>query len=144
MQETLIWFLVPEDPMEKGEATHSGTLGLPWWLNWWRIWLQCRRPGFDPWVEKIPWRKEWLPTPVFWPGKFRGLYSPWGCEEPWLPQWLSGKESTCNAGDMGSIPRSERSPGERNGNPLQYSCLENSTNRGSWRATVHRVAKSWT
>ena len=41
--------------------------------------LQSRRPGFDPWVVKIPWRREQLPTPVFWPGEeFHGLYSPWG------------------------------------------------------------------
>ena len=39
----------------------------------WRNTLQCRRPGFNPWVEKIPWRRERLPTPVFWPGEFRGL-----------------------------------------------------------------------
>ena len=39
--------------------------------------LQCRRPGFNPWVGKIPWRRERLPTPVFWPGEFHGLYSPW-------------------------------------------------------------------
>ena len=43
--------------------------------------LQCGRPGFDPWVGKIPWRKEKLPTLVFWPGEFHGLYSPWGCKE---------------------------------------------------------------
>ena len=54
------------------------------------------------------------------------------------------KESTCNAGDMDSIPRLGRSPGEGNGNPLQYSCLENPTDRGDWRAIVHGVAKSWT
>ena len=55
--------------------------------------------------------------------------------------------STCNAGvagNMGSIPGLERSHGEGNGNPLQYSCLENSMDRGAWQATVHRVAKSWT
>ena len=46
--------------------------------------------------------------------------------------------------DVGSIPGSERSPGEGNNNPLQYSCLENSTDRGGWRATVHGVAKSQT
>jgi len=39
------------------------------------------RPGFDPWVGKIPWRRERLPTPVFWPGEFHGLYSPWGLKE---------------------------------------------------------------
>jgi len=43
-----------------------------------RIWLQCRRPGFNPWVSKIPQRKEWLPTPVFLPGKFHGQRSPAG------------------------------------------------------------------
>ena len=52
-----------------------------------------------------------------------------------------GKESTYNAGDMCSIPGLERSPGEGNGNALQYSCLENPMNTGAWRATVHRVAK---
>ena len=43
--------------------------------------LQYGRPGFNPWVGKIPWRKERLPTPVFWPGEFHGLYSPWGRKE---------------------------------------------------------------
>ena len=52
------------------------------------------------------------------------------------------KQSVCNAGDLGSIPGSGRSPGEGNGNPLQYSCLENSMDRGAWQATVHGVPKS--
>ena len=43
-----------------------------------RIHLQCRRHRFSPWVGKIPWRRQRLPTPVFWPGEFHGLYSPWG------------------------------------------------------------------
>ena len=59
-----------------------------------------------------------------------------------LPWWLSGKESTCNAGDSALIPGSGRSPGEGNGNPLQYSCLQNSMGRGAWWATVHGVTKS--
>ena len=46
-----------------------------------RICLQCGRRGFDPWIAKIPWRRERLPTPIFWPGEFHGLYSPWGCKE---------------------------------------------------------------
>ena len=54
------------------------------------------------------------------------------------------KESACNAGDPGSIPGSGRSPGEGNGKPLQYSCLENPMDRGAWQATVHRVTKSRT
>ena len=53
-----------------------------------------------------------------------------------------GKESSCNAGDLGSIPGSGRSSGEGNGNPLQYPCLENPMDRGAWQATVHGVAKS--
>ena len=52
------------------------------------------------------------------------------------------KASAYNAGDLGSIPELGRSPGEGNGNPLQYSCLENSMDRGGWWATVHGVAKS--
>ena len=55
-----------------------------------------------------------------------------------------GKASAYNAGDLGLIPGSERSPGEGNGNPLQYSCLENPMDRGAWWATVHGVAKSQT
>ena len=61
-----------------------------------------------------------------------------------FPCGSDGKESACNAGDSGSIPGSGRSPGEENGNPLQYSCLENSTDREAWWATGHWVAKSWT
>ena len=55
-----------------------------------------------------------------------------------------GKGSTCCAGGLGLIPGSERSPGEENGNPLQYSCLENPMDGRAWWATVHGVAKSWT
>ena len=54
------------------------------------------------------------------------------------------KTSACNTGDLGSIPGSGRSPGEGNGNPPQYSCLENPMDGGAWWATVHGVAKSWT
>ena len=50
------------------------------WFSWYRIPLQCRRPEFDLWVGKIPWRRERLPTPIFWPGKFHGLYNPWDCK----------------------------------------------------------------
>ena len=55
-----------------------------------------------------------------------------------------GKGSACNVGDLGLIPGSGRSPGEGNGNPLQYSCLENPMDGGGWQATVHGVTKSWT
>ena len=58
-----------------------------------------------------------------------------------FPHSSFGKESVCNAGDPGSIPGSGRSPGEGNGNPLQYSCLENPMDRGAWQATVLGVAR---
>ena len=54
------------------------------------------------------------------------------------------KNPPASIGDLGSIPRSGRSPGGGNGNPLQYSCLETPMNRGAWRATVHRIAESGT
>ena len=59
-----------------------------------------------------------------------------------FPGGSEGKASACNAGDPGSIPGSGRSLGEGNGNPLQYSCLENPMDRGAWWATVHGVAES--
>ena len=91
------------------------------------ICLQCRRPGFNHWVRKIPWRRDRLPTTVFlgFPGS------------------SAGKESTCNVGDQGSIPGLGRSPGEGYSYPLQYSCLENPMDGGAWKAAVHGVTKSW-
>ena len=59
-----------------------------------------------------------------------------------IPGGSDGKESACNAGDLGLILGLGRSPGEGHGHPLQYSCLGNSTDRGTWQATVHGVAKS--
>ena len=76
---------------------------------------------------QIRWRRDSLPTPLF-------LGSPGGSV---------GKESACNAGDLGPVPGSGRSPGGGHGNPLQYSGLENPMDRGAWQATVHRVTKSW-
>ena len=67
------------------------------------------------------------------------------CHSCGLPWWLSSKEFACSAGDagdVGSTPGSWGSPGGRHGNPLQYSCLENPTNREAWQAAVHRVAQS--
>ena len=61
--------------------------------------------------------------------------------EEGFPDGSDGKESAYNAGDPSLIPGSGRSPGEGNGNPLQYSCLENSMDRGAWWATVHEVAE---
>ena len=64
--------------------------------------------------------------------------------ETWFPGCSDGKESTCNVGDLGSIPATGRSPGGGHGYTLRYSCLENPMDRGAWWAAVHRVAKSQT
>ena len=119
--------------------------------------LQCGRPGFGPWVGKIPWRRERLPTPILWPGESHGLYSPWGRKESDTTERLSFslswaslvvllvKNLPANSGDrrdLGSISRSGGSPGGGNGNSLYYSCVENLMDREAWRATVYRVAKN--
>ena len=69
-------------------------------------------------------------------------------DETWhlggVPGGSDTKESACNEGDPGSVPGSGRYPEEGNGYPGQFSCLKNPMDRGTWRATVHRVAKSWT
>ena len=61
----------------------------------------------------------------------------------YFPVGSDSKESTCNAGDPGFVPGLGRYPGGENGNPLQYSCLENPMDRGSWWAAAHGIAKSW-
>ena len=63
------------------------------------------------------------------------------CHPLGFPHSSVGKSSACNAGDLGSFLGLGRSPGEGNGNPLQYSCLENPMDRGAWRATVHGTAR---
>ena len=88
-----------------------------------KICLQCRRPRFDSWVGKMPWRRDRLPTPVFLG----------------FPDGSAGKESACNAGDLGSIPGLGRAPEEGNAYSLQYSGLKNSMD-----CIVHGVAKSQT
>ena len=82
---------------------------------------------FDSWVRKIPWRRDRLPTPVF-------LGFPGGS---------AGKKSTCNVGDLGSIPGLVRYSGEGNSYPLQY-CLKDLMDKGARPATVYGVAKNWT
>ena len=83
MQDTPVQFLGQERSPGDG-------IGYPLQYSWVslvaqlvRIHLQCERRGFDPWIGTITWRRERLPTPVFWPGEFHGLYmySPWGCKE---------------------------------------------------------------
>ena len=100
----VLWILYSKIPIRQQirDQNHGGSLRLyfpqrnkgnylwktelPWWLWWLRICLQCRKPGFDLWVGKIPWRRKLQPTPVFLPGEFHGQrnqagYSPWGHKE---------------------------------------------------------------
>ena len=82
------------------------------------------------------WRRQWHPTPVLLPGKSHGQrslvgYSPWGCKESDMTEWLRFHFS---------LP----CVGERNGNSLQYSCLENPRDGGAWRAAIYGVAQSRT
>ena len=72
------------------------------------------------------------------------VFLPQGSYRWGFPSGSNGKEPACNVGDLGSIPEWGRSPGEGHDNPLQYSCLENPMDRGTWQATIHGAAKSQT
>ena len=129
MQEMQVQPLGQEDPLEKGMATHSSILA-------WRI----------PWTEEPGWPQSMGSQRVGHDGE---TFTSGICDLclvfVGLPRWLSGKESACNTGDTGdadSIPGSGRSPGQGNGNPLQYSWLENPTDRGARWAAVLGVSKS--
>ena len=119
IRETRVRSLGWEDRLEKGTATHSSILG-------WRI------PRGHKFLDM----------------QFFALISSLIvlCLENTMgfPGGSVGKESAYNAGEADSIPGSQRSPGKGNGNPLQYSCLENPMDRGTWWATVHEVTNSWT
>ena len=109
------------------------------WLRWSSICLECKRPGFEPSVGKIPWRRKWQSTPGLLPGKSHGQrslvdYSPWGRKESdtteRLHYFTAVQNPPANVADAGLITGSGRFPGEGNRNPLQYSCLGNPMDRG--------------
>ena len=114
--------------------------------QWQRIRLQCRRPGFDPWVGKIPWRRERLPTPVFWPREFHGLYSPRGRKESdtaerlslsLSPRRLSGKESACHCRRLQRQrfdPWVGKIPWRRKWQPTLVFLTGEALDGGAWRA----------
>ena len=83
-------------PARGAKAKLSSTPGLPWWPRWQRICLPCRRHRFCPWVRKILWRREWLPTPVFLPGKSHKWRSLVGCS-PWGRKVLDTTERLIHA-----------------------------------------------
>ena len=122
MQKSLIQSLGWEDLLEEGMAAHSSILV-------WRI-LWTEESGRLQFMGPQRVRLDWITISV---GGFPG--------ELVVKNPLANAR---NVRDMASIPGSGRSPGGRHGNPLQYSCLEHPIDRGAWRATLHRVAKSWT
>ena len=99
-----------------------------------RMWILPQSPEENSTTDTLildPWSPE-LTAFCFW----SPMVTCWG-----LPGGSDCKESACNAGDPALIPRSERSLGEANGKPLQYSCLENTVDRETWWATVHGITK---
>ena len=136
MQETFFNSWVGKSPRRNGRLSPPAFLGFPGGSDGKRIRLQCGRPGLDPWVGKIPWRRAWQLTPVFLPEESPwteepGSYSPWACKESDTTERLHFHFSlSCTGGG--------------NGNPLQHSCLENRRDGGAWWAAVYGVAQSWT
>ena len=143
-------------------APHSSTLAwkIPWTEEPGRLQsMGSLRVGHD-WASSLSfftfmhWRRKWQPTPVFLPGGFQGRGSLVGCclwgrtvGHDWgdlaFIVWVGVKESASIAGEPGSIPGLGRSPGEGNRYPLQYSCLENSMDRGAWQVQS-MGQQSWT
>ena len=141
-------FIVSSLRLEKAMAPHSSTVAwkIPWMEEPGRLQsMESLRVRHD-WATSlslftfIHWRRKWQPTPVFLPGESQGWGSRWAAvygvaqsrtrlkrlssSLKLLSWWLSGKELACNPGDLVSCPVSGRCPGEGNGNPFQYSCLE--------------------
>ena len=121
---------------------------MPVWPQSWFLalkWFSSSCSIVDPLMAQlVEWRpidfmNVDIPRLLVWFWLERSALVAWG-----FPGGSDGKESACNAGDLCSILGSGRSPGEGNSYPLQYSCLENSMDKGDWRATVHGVAKSRT
>ena len=141
--------------MEKAVAPHSSTLAwkIPWTEEPGGLQsIGSHRVGCD-WMTSLSlftfmhWRRKWQPTPVFLPGESQGRRSLVGCRL--RSCGMSGasqvslvvKNPPANSGDVGLRPGPGGSPREGNGNLLQYSCLENSMDRGAWWAAVHGVTK---
>ena len=125
VQEPWVQSLGQENPLEKGMATHSRI--LVWRTSW------TEEPGGLQSMGLQRVRHNWVTNTLTF--LFSILIS---------QVTLVVKNPPANAGDMGLILGSGRSPGEENGNPLQHSCLENPTDREAWQAIVHGVAKSQT
>ena len=142
MQETQVWSLGQEDPLEKGMAIHSSILA---WSIPWKEELDGLQPVGSQKV-KHNGATEWLTSSFPYHNKqdvtwlLTGLH-PEHFDLGVLRRFSSAVKA-CNEWDLGSTPGSERSPGEGNGNLLQYYCLENPMDRGAWWSTVHGTTKS--
>ena len=93
MSVTLFLLICEISPPKKRKKEKKKS-GLLWWLRWQRICLQFRRPGFNPWVRNLPWRRKWPPTPIFLPGKSHGQrtlagYHPWGRKDSDMTERLT-------------------------------------------------------
>ena len=147
-QETQVQSLGQEDPLEKGMATHSNLLAwrIPWTEEPSRL-PPCGTPraGLRKYLQGgQPVQLLALAGLLFGFLKLISLVTFLHLFPLLYSVVVDGKESVRNAGGLGLTPGSGISSGEGHGNPLQYSCLENPKDRGSWKATVHGVAKSWT
>ena len=114
----------------------------------WDGWMVSPTQWTWVWVNSVSWHWTGRPGMLYLTGSPRVRHD-WATELncnifEGFPGGSDGKESACNAQDLGSIPGLRRSTGEGHGNPLLYSCLENSKNRGAWWATVHGVTNSQT
>ena len=139
----------PRFDSEKAVAPHSSTPAwkIPWMEEPGRLQsMRLLRVRHD-WATSLllftfmRWRRKWQPTPVFLPGESQGWGSLVGCR---LWGRTVGHDWSDLAAATGLTPAPGRSPGEGNGSLLQYSCLENSMDRGAWQATVCGLAKSQT
>jgi len=139
-------------------APHSSTLArkIPWMEEPGRLQSMGSLRVRQDWATSLslslstfmPWRRKWQPTPVFLPGESNGQRSLVGCygvAQSWTRLKRLSSSSSSNR-DSSLIPESGRSPGEENGNPLQYSCLGNPMDRGCWWATNEPTGsqRSWT
>ena len=117
---------------------YCATQGLPKWLSGKESFCQCRKWGFDPWVGKIPWRRQWHPTPVLLPGKSHGQRSlescgPWGCWGSDMTEWLHFHFSLFTFTHW-----------RRKWQPTPVFLPGESQGRGAWWAAVYGVAQSRT
>ena len=142
--------------------SHSCILGLPWWLSWYKICLQCGRPGFDPLMGRSPREGKGYSL------QYSGLENSMGCIVHGVTKsqtrlsnfhfhYIPGNRHILPSfdGSNNNLPATQetqfrslgqggKSPEEGNAYSLQDSCPENPTDRGAWQASIHWVANSWT